>query len=103
VRATTRWACVLLLGGLLLGGCAGDAAHPGDGPVADPPPVDGIDDGPTRGTAGGDAPVATTTDPPPSLGEDHPLAFSARQLGGGSVDAGELAGGHVVLWLWTPW
>jgi hypothetical protein len=97
VRATTRWACVLLLGGLLLGGCARDTAHPGDGPVADPPPVDGIDDGPAS------AAPADPADPQPGVGGDHPLAFTARQLGGGSIDASDLAGGHVVLWLWTPW
>jgi hypothetical protein len=102
MRATTRWACVLLLGGLLLGGCAGDVAPPGDGPVADPPPAD-VDDGPTPAVPGREAPVATPRDPVPALGEDHPLAFRGRQLGGGSVDATELAGGHVVLWLWTPW
>jgi hypothetical protein len=93
MRVTTRWACGVLAG-LLLGACTGgEAVRTGDAPVAgSPPPVVATDE-----------PAVDEPEAVPTLDDDHPLAFTARELGGGTVDAAELAGGHVVLWLWTPW
>jgi hypothetical protein len=93
MRATTRWAGLGIAAALLLAGCASEPEHPGDGPVADPPPVDARDEGPGAGE----------TDGPHGEPGPGPLAFSARALGGGTVDAAAYAGSHTVLWMWAPW
>jgi hypothetical protein len=93
MRATTRWAGLGVALALVLAGCASEPEHPGDGPVADPPPVDALDEGPAAGE----------TDAPPGEPAPGPLAFSARALGGGTVDASAYAGSHTVLWMWAPW
>jgi hypothetical protein len=96
MRATTRWAGLGVATMLLFAGCASEPEHPGDGPVADPPPVDALDEGPDAGETDG----PDGSDGEPGAG---PLAFSARALSGGTVDASVFAGGHTVLWMWAPW
>jgi hypothetical protein len=93
MRATTRWAGLAIAAMLLLAGCASEPEHPGDGPVADPPPIDAVDEGPDADEMNGAA---------EDRGPD-PLAFSARALSGGTVDASVYAGSHTVLWMWAPW
>jgi hypothetical protein len=93
MRATTRRAGLAIAVLLVLAGCAADPEHPGDGPVADPPPVDAVDEGPDAGV---------TDDPTEDRGAG-PLAFSARALDGGTIDASVHAGSHTVLWMWAPW
>jgi hypothetical protein len=102
MRATTRWAGLGVAAMLLLAGCTSEPEHPGDGPVADPAPVDTADEGPDAsrpdGSDGADG--AVEPDGEPGSG---PLAFSARALDGGTVDASVHAGSHTVLWMWAPW
>jgi hypothetical protein len=107
VRATTRWACLTLVAAVVLG-CAGEEqavdAPAGDRPGGSVTEAPGVQDPPV-----GDRPA----DPDPPAG-DRPadpdpeadpglLDFTARALGGGTIDAGSYAGGHVVLWMWAPW
>jgi hypothetical protein len=95
VRTPTRRVVGAMVAALLLSGCAGDDEHPGDGPVADRPVEDSVDDG---GVA--------SPPPPPATGDGETpdaLAFSARTLDGGTLDAADLAGQHVALWMWAPW
>jgi hypothetical protein len=95
VRATTRWACALLAAVVL--GCAGEEQAV-DAPADDPPGV--VTDAPEApDPPAGDRPA----DPAPEPDAGRPLDFTARALGGGTIDAGAYAGGHVVLWMWAPW
>jgi hypothetical protein len=102
MRATTRWAGLWVAAMLLLNGCSSEPEHPGDGPIADPAPVDATDEGPdasgSDGSDGSDGSVVADEEP-----GSAPLAFSARALGGGTVDASVHAGSHTVLWMWAPW
>ncbi|WP_052666362.1 hypothetical protein [Nitriliruptor alkaliphilus] len=68
---------------------ATDAATPSppaatDAATPSPPPVDGPEDG--------------AASPAPN----QLLAFSGRQLDGGTFD-GSVVTGDVVVWFWTPW
>jgi hypothetical protein len=105
VRATTRRACLTLVAALAFG-CSGAGEGAGT-PLADRPPGDVTEDpgdvtedpGDATGGAGSAAPEAG-----PEAGTGTgPLDFTARALGGGTIEAGTYAGGHVVLWMWAPW
>jgi hypothetical protein len=100
VRATTRWACTLLAAVVL--GCAGEEQAV-DAPADDPPGVVTDAPGPPDPPAE-DRPAAPAPEPDVGAEADAgPLDFTARALGGGTIDAGAYAGGHVVLWMWAPW
>lgn len=97
---------------LALAACTA-APDPGGGAGAPGPGVDGDvgAGGPDAsapaepGTAGPDDdadPTAVPEEEAPAPA-DSPLAFTAVDLGGSTVDVAGLAGEPVVLWFWAPW
>ena len=45
----------------------------------------------------------TADDPAAARAADRPHDFVADLVGGGQIDANDLAGRDVVLWFWAPW
>jgi len=48
------------------------------------------------------APAATSAPTPSSPAVPQSLAFSAPQVGGGTIDMAAYAGQPVLLWFWAP-
>lgn len=90
VRSARRSVAIAVLLAALAGcssSTGGEAALPADG-------------APTPGTA---EPSRTQVSPGDDGPPDDPLlAFTGRQLGGGTFD-GSTVTGDVIVWFWTPW
>lgn len=98
---TPRWS-VAASSVALLAACSGipdddGAAAPADAPrpgaTVSPTPGDGAGGGVGGGSPDPDRPVD---------GDEGLLAFTGRQLDGGTFD-GSAVTGDVVVWFWTPW
>lgn len=110
----TRARTPVLLAGIvvLVAACSGarDQA-PGGLSTADEAPVAATEALPTEPPPARQATTAVepaTADDAPATADDAPanaaaLDFTARRLGGGTIDGIQLAGGDVVLWMWAPW
>lgn len=90
-------------------GDSGSDAETGAAPLADSDDgasqPDATPDASTDGNAADstdDAATADTgsSDPEPAA---WPHTFVADQVGGGQLDANDLAGQDVILWFWAPW
>lgn len=79
---------------------ADPVASPADETPADATATDGAGDS-VEDPAASEAMTSDGAMPPlPTIAA---LDFSARRLGGGTVDGMTYAGGDVVLWMWAPW
>ncbi|MEX2486078.1 MAG: hypothetical protein WD377_00535 [Nitriliruptoraceae bacterium] len=95
----------LLLGifAVLLAACG--TSTPADAPALDTAEPQARDESPAPDRAADD-PAADPSTPPPAAepaDDDHPLAFTARVLSGGSLDLSRFAGQPVAVWMWAPW
>ena len=101
----------VLVTALLAAACGGGASDTGAAPAADAgadTSVDGEEatpaDADTDGTAEAPTDEATSENGSTEVeAADWPHTFVADQIGGGQIDANDLAGRDVVLWFWAPW
>lgn len=112
----TGWWTLAVLAACCLPGCTGadpaavglsatvapDAGTSAEAPQPTPEPA------PPAPTTTPASEPGTPTSEPATSSETAPanaaaLDFTARRLGGGTIDGTQLAGGDVVLWMWAPW
>lgn len=119
----TGWWTLAVLAACCLPGCTdGDPAAVGLSATVAPDTVDGSVSVEAAGPAdaatseGATPPASEVAMPSPTTTPSEPVApsgappanaaaldFTARRLGGGTIDGAQLAGGDVVLWMWAPW
>lgn len=100
-----RRAAVLAVA-LVAAACASDSptteTADGAAPAAEAPaPADETNDGDESTNAGDTA--AAETDPVEADDAAWPHDFVEDLIGGGQLDANDLAGQDIVLWFWAPW
>lgn len=103
LRAAVLALVIALVGAACSGGSdSTDTAASGgaDTPTADQPADDGdAADAPADDTASGSGSDASDADTAVSWEHD----WTGALIGGGQLDANDLAGQDVVLWFWAPW
>jgi len=94
---------------IVAGGCG---ASPSNAPSVDgetaresevPTSTSGEDARPEPDEATASGEPTTTVEPVEEPGDDWPHSFGGSLIGGGQIDANDLAGSDLVLWFWAPW
>ena len=108
-RRLTRLLSLIAVLALVAAACGGSDAETEAAPApATDDAAASTDDAPDD-TAGDDdaAPADDATTGDAGSGDDvqadWPHTFVADQVGGGQLDANDLAGQDVILWFWAPW